>query len=80
MLQIPIKLTAQDEADIIRARQIEKEISQLQEVQDRLLNPICEKVTEFSKIEDVRVLISKLPSGFHRSELRVLLNFLNDGC
>jgi hypothetical protein len=56
-----------------RAHAIQAQIDALYEELDAVLAPVCANASTMS-YEDLAALINELPRGFHRSELRVILN------
>jgi hypothetical protein len=51
---------------------IQDQIDALYKQQDELLDPLCKAVMAEDEPQQILKLISRLPTGFHRSELRTL--------
>lgn len=63
---------------LARAKEIEAHVRSLMEEQDALLDPII-KDAENKSDEEIETLISEFPSGYHRTELRAILNKRREG-
>lgn len=73
---MPLNLTTEEKENIDKAKQIQKKIDLLYQDIDTLIYPIVQKHNNAS-IGVLNALVDILPSGFHRSELRVLISTLS---
>lgn len=57
---------------------LQRRIDNLNEEIDALLEPLVNSIAATNDIVQITELIHQLPSGFHRSELRTIVNVLTE--
>lgn len=62
-----------------QARKLEQSGQDLADQQARLLDPILIRIMREGNIAEAEHLVQQLPTGFHRTELRVWLTHQKEG-
>lgn len=66
-------ISSEDIETIVAAVALNEKGPDFYEQVDELLTPICLKAIDFDAADDIEKVVSMLPPGFHRTELRTFM-------